>query len=302
MNSVDVSPSNGFSQIYDSMNSSFSTANPLVLAALSLIIIFYFIVFSYLGYNLSMPPQQESGGMKFIEIVMWGLIVFLILINGIQYFFQIDVQTAVKNLFKGKPEVDIKIGPEEKLLESTAGKAGKAGKNIVNELEADLGLGNLGVGGNMGGEVFNIPGNEYTYEQSKALCKAYGSKLASYSQIENAYKSGAEWCNYGWSKNQMALYPTQKTTWQRLQKIQGHKHDCGRPGVNGGFIKNKNVRFGVNCYGTKPQITEEEQKLMNNATPYPLTPEDRKINKLVKKYKKNLSSILVSPFNYTSWN
>ena len=100
----------------------------------------------------------------------------------------------------------------------------------------------------------------------------------------------------------MALYPTQKTTWHRLQKIQGHKHDCGRPGVNGGFIKNKNVRFGVNCYGTKPQITEEEQKLMNNATPYPLTEEDRKINKLVKKYKKNLSSILVSPFNYTSWN
>ena len=104
-----------------------------------------------------MPPQQESqGGMKFIEIVMWGLIVFLILINGIQYFFKIDVQTAVKNLFKGKPEVDIKIGPEEKLLESTAGKAGKAGKNIVNELEADLGLGNLGVGGSGGGQVFNI--------------------------------------------------------------------------------------------------------------------------------------------------
>ena len=48
--------------------------------------------------------------MKFIEIVMWGLIVFLILINGIQYFFKIDVQTAVKILFKGKPEVDIKIG------------------------------------------------------------------------------------------------------------------------------------------------------------------------------------------------
>ena len=301
MNSVDVSPSNGFSQVYDSMNNSFGTANPLVLLALSLIIIFYFIVFSYLGYNLSMPVQQESGGMKFIEIVMWGLIVFLILINGIQYFFKIDVQTAVKNLFKGKPEVDIKIGPEEKLLESTTGKAEKAGKNIVNELEADLGLGNLGVGDG-GGQVFNIPGNEYTYEQSKALCKAYGSKLASYTQIEDAYKSGAEWCNYGWSENQMALYPTQKTTWHKLQKIRGHKHDCGRPGVNGGFIKNKNVRFGVNCYGNKPQITEEEQKLMNNATPYPLTPEDRKINKLVKKYKKNLSSILVSPFNYTSWN
>ena len=41
---------------------------------------------------------------------------------------------------------------------------------------------------------------------------------------------------------------------------------------------------------------------MNNATPYPLTPEDRKINKLVRKYKKNLDGILVSPFNYNNWN
>jgi hypothetical protein len=41
------------------------------------------------------------------------------------------------------------------------------------------------------GEVFNIPGNEYTYEQGKALCKAYGAKLASYTQIEDAYKGGA---------------------------------------------------------------------------------------------------------------
>jgi len=292
MNSVDVSPSNGFSQVYDSMNNSLATTNPLVLLALSLIIVFYFIVFSYLGYNVSYSQKHESGGLRIIEIIMWGLIVFLILINGIQYFFEIDVQTAVNNLFQGKPEVDIKIQPEKKLKETSS-------KKIVDEIEKDLGLGNLGVGG---GEVFNVAGNEYTYDQAKALCKAYGSKIATYNQIEDAYKSGAEWCNYGWSANQLALFPTQKTTWSKLQKIKGHKHDCGRPGINGGFIKNPNVRFGVNCFGSKPKITNAEQKLMNNATPYPLTPEDKKINRLVKKYKKNLNQILVSPFNYDSWN
>jgi hypothetical protein len=292
MNSVDVSPSNGFSQVYDSMNSSLATTNPLVLLALSLIIVFYFIVFSYLGYNVSYSQKHESGGLRIIEIIMWGLIVFLILINGIQYFFEIDVKTAVNNLFQGKPEVDIKIQPEKKLKETSS-------KKIVDEIEKDLGLGNLGVGG---GEVFNVAGNEYTYNQAKALCKAYGSKIATYNQIEDAYKSGAEWCNYGWSANQLALFPTQKTTWSKLQKIKGHKHDCGRPGINGGFIKNPNVRFGVNCFGSKPTITNAEQKLMNNATPYPLTPEDKKINRLVKKYKKNLNQILVSPFNYDSWN
>ena len=39
MNSVDVSPSSGFSHIYDSMNNSLSSANPLVLVALTMIII-----------------------------------------------------------------------------------------------------------------------------------------------------------------------------------------------------------------------------------------------------------------------
>ena len=293
MNSVDVSPSSGFSHIYDSMNNSLSNANPLVLVALTLIIIFYFIVFSYLGYSMNYSQTQESGGMRVVEIIMWGLIVFLVLINGIQYFFKIDVKTAINNLFKGKPEVDIKIEPEKKFVE-------KKGNSLVNNLEKDLGLGNLE--GGIGGEVFNIPGNEYTYDEARALCKAYGAKIATYSQIENAYKSGAEWCNYGWSDSQLALFPTQKTTWNKLQKIKGHKHDCGRPGVNGGFIKNPNVRFGVNCYGNKPNITKEEQDLMKKATPYPLTEEDRKMNHLVKKYKKDLDTILVSPFNYKAWN
>jgi len=292
MNSVNVSPSSGFSHVYDSMNSSLSSkANPLVLIALTVIIIFYFIVFSYLGYNVKYPEQPQSGGMRFIEIVMWGLVVFLVLINGIQYFFKIDVTTAVKNVFSGKPEIDIKIEPEEELT----GKKQKRNPNPTNE--------NPGGSSKSGfGEVFNIPGNEYTYEQGKALCKAYGSKLASYTQVEDAYKSGAEWCNYGWSDNQLALFPTQKTTWHNLQKIKGHEHNCGRPGINGGYIKNPNVRFGVNCYGTKPNITAEEQKLMKNATPYPLTQEDKSINRLVEKYKKNLSEFLVSPFNYKSWN
>jgi len=293
MNSVDVSPSSGFSHIYDSMNNSLSNANPLVLVALTLIIIFYFIVFSYLGYSMNYSQPQESGGMRVVEIIMWGLIVFLVLINGIQYFFKIDVKTAINNLFNGKPEVDIKIEPEKKFVE-------KKGKSLINNLEKDLGLGNLE--GGIGGEVFNIPGNEYTYDEARALCKAYGAKIATYSQIENAYKSGAEWCNYGWSDSQLALFPTQKTTWNKLQKIKGHKHDCGRPGVNGGFIKNPNVRFGVNCYGNKPNITKEEQDLMKKATPYPLTEEDRRMNHLVKKYKKDLDTILVSPFNYKAWN
>ena len=307
MDSVNVSPSKGFSHIYDSMNETLGKTNPLVLVILSLIIIFYFIIFSYLGLNVEYPQMNESVGLKGIEIVMWGLIIFLILINGIQYFFKIDVNTAITNLFKGTPQVDVTISPEEKFIEKGKGLSSAKKSSATSSSGAGMGEKNnqdaydrLETSGS--GEVFNIPGNEYTYTDAKALCKAYGGKLASYTQIENAYKSGAEWCNYGWSANQMALYPTQKSTWNKLQKIKGHEHNCGRPGINGGYIKNENVKFGVNCFAPKPRITEEEQNLMDNSTPYPLTPEEIKLNKLTDKYKKNLHSILISPYNYEKWN
>lgn len=298
MDSIDVSPTQGFSHIYDRMNNVIGQTNPMILTVLSVIIIFYFVIFSYLGYTASNSTgYAQSRGLGIIEIIMWGLIIFLVLINGIQYFFKIDVNANISNIFNNTPELDLTISPEEKLVEKGGKKSSSSNKSkSTPDGEEEDKLETTG-----SGEVFNIPGNEYTYTDAKALCKAYGGDLASYTQIENAYKSGAEWCNYGWSSNQMALYPTQKVTWNKLQKIKGHEHNCGRPGVNGGYIKNKNVRFGVNCFAPKPKITEEEQTLMDNATPYPLTPDELKVNNMTHKYKKNLHSILLSPFNYDKW-
>ena len=301
MDSIDVSPTQGFSHIYDRMNNVIGQTNPMILTVLSVIIIFYFVIFSYLGYTASNSTgYAQSSGLGIIEIIMWGLIIFLVLINGVQYFFKIDVNANISNIFNKTPELDLTISPEEKLVEKGGEKSSPDNKSKDNKSKDKEEEDKLETTGS--GEVFNIPGNEYTYSDAKALCKAYGGNLASYTQIENAYKSGAEWCNYGWSSDQMALYPTQKVTWNKLQKIKGHEHNCGRPGVNGGYIKNKNVRFGVNCFAPKPKITEEEQTLMDNATPYPLTPDELKVNNMTHKYKKNLHSILLAPFNYDKWS
>jgi len=151
-------------------------------------------------------------------------------------------------------------------------------------------------------QVFNIPGNYYKYDEAETLCKAYGSRLANYNELENAYNKGAEWCNYGWSEGQMALFPTQAETYKNLQTIPGHEHDCGRPGINGGYIANPNVRFGVNCFGTKPKMTPEEEDLMATTTPYPLTKHDIEMEEQVEFWKKRLPEILVSPFNYNNWS
>merc|ERR1711990_274485 len=51
-------------------------------------------------------------------------------------------------------------------------------------------------------QVFNIANNIFSYDEAEAVCKAHDSELASYEQVVDAYKNGAEWCNYGWSKNQ----------------------------------------------------------------------------------------------------
>ena len=150
-------------------------------------------------------------------------------------------------------------------------------------------------------QVFNIPGNHYTYDDAKAVCKSFNAELASYQQIESSYKHGGEWCNYGWSDGQMALFPTQQNTYNNLQNIKDHEHDCGRPGINGGYIANPDIKFGVNCYGIKPPMTQDEEELMKIASPYPRTIKDIEFQKKVDHWKSNLKDISVSPFNYKMW-
>ena len=157
--------------------------------------------------------------MKLIELIMWGLLIFLVLINGIQYFFQLDIKTAINNIFKGKPEVDITVAPEKRFIEKTGNKLSKDLKKVGEEVENDLGLGNFRKGGGgFGGEVFNVSKNNYTYDEAKAICKAYGAKLATYNQIEDAYKSGAEWCNYGWSAKSDGFLSNTKKHMEKTSK------------------------------------------------------------------------------------
>ena len=100
----------------------------------------------------------------------------------------------------------------------------------------------------------------------------------------------------------MALYPTQKATYEKLRKIKGHEHDCGRPGINGGYIANPKVKFGVNCYGHKPKITPTEERLMKLDSIYPKNKEDLRFDKKVLEWRSKLGEILVAPFNKTSWS
>lgn len=154
-------------------------------------------------------------------------------------------------------------------------------------------------------EVFNISTNSFTYEDAEAVCSIYDAELATYDQVEEAYNNGAEWCSYGWSANQMAFFPTQKKTWDKLQKSEKHKNNCGRPGVNGGHIANPYIKFGVNCYGKKPKPSDHDLNRMKvNETPeLPPSKEEKEKQDKIQKWKDNADEMLrVNSYNKKRWS
>ena len=151
-----------------------------------------------------------------------------------------------------------------------------------------------------GKEVFNVGGNHYTYSDAEAICKSFDAELADYDQIEQSYNNGGEWCNYGWSKNQMALFPTQKATWNKLQGNEKIKNNCGRPGINGGYMANPALRFGVNCYGVKPSKRSIDFGPQSDTSYTPA--EDKLMNSKVDFWKNNMDKLKLNHYNSNDWS
>lgn len=240
--------------------------NPMVLGIVILVVVGYSVALSSLG-----GEPKAGGDTLHLELLLWGVFVLLILLNGMSYIFDIDITATLTDILTPTPDV---------IVELEGGAAASKKRS----------------------QVFHIPNNLYTYENAKAVCKAYGGRLANIQEMEKAYDKGADWCSYGWSENQMALFPTQREKWEDLQDIKGHENDCGRPGINGGYIDNPNVRFGVNCYGGKPEITPEEAQQMAETPLYPETQEEKEFDKRVDFWSKRINDIMVAPFNSNNWN
>jgi|TARA_B100001094_G_C18185532_1_gene803575 hypothetical protein len=297
MNTVDISPTKSFSNLYDkitnNLGKSFNSSNVLIFI---IILIVFSLLFSNLGNsNAEMTPLPNNSSANILEIILWSVFVFLLLANGLQYFFGIEASASVKNVLDGKPEVGIELSEESKsLLKKTLPVIGESTKKVEERKKKPK------------KEVFYIKDNVYNYEEAKAVCKAHDAELADYNQLEKVYSEGGEWCGYGWSRDQMILFPTQKKTWNKLQTIDGHENDCGRPGINGGYIENTKAKFGVNCYGVKRSPNDYEVALLDQMKKekYPTSSIDQKFNENVNKYKKDVkeNKFVITPFNNTKWN
>ena len=261
-----------------------NTDIPLALIIIMIIIIAYIVLFTSLGreniVNDSNGLNNDNGS---LGLFLWGLFIILILLNGMAYIFSIDIVASIKNIFSPVTTIDIKA-KDNSLL-----SANNNGGNISGLATKKK-------------QVFHVSDNKYNYEDAKAICSAYDARLANYNEISQAYNDGADWCGYGWSDNQMALFPTQERKWNELQKIDGHHNDCGRPGINGGFIDNPNIKFGINCYGTKPDINSMEAENMRNEQLYPKTKKEMLFDKKVEYWRTKLADVMVSPFNSDNWS
>jgi hypothetical protein len=154
-----------------------------------------------------------------------------------------------------------------------------------------------------GSEVFNVAQNKFTYYDAEPLCKALGAELATYDQVRDAWAKGADWCNYGWVKGQMAIYPTQRETYDKLQNgPPEEKRACGTTGVNGGVFDNPELRFGVNCYGQKPSQTNHDEKSLMEQGKVPRGPETLAVDRKIADFKEEADSLFIRPFNSGKWH
>jgi len=167
------------------------------------IILAFIVIFSMFNKNSNVGANTS---VLILEIILWVTLVIIIVLNAKwlndkHYSFT----TEISNIFNEKiTQMDIRSESES---------------DVSNCQSKE-------------GEVFNIPDNKYTYSDATDICKKLNSRLATYDEVEDAYKNGANWCTYGWSDEQMALFPIQKSVYNNLKQIIGHKHDCGRPGIN----------------------------------------------------------------------
>ena len=148
----------------------------------------------------------------------------------------------------------------------------------------------------VGSEVFHVQQNQFTYDEAAAVCAAYDSELATLEQVMEAYNHGAEWCGYGWSAGGLALYPTQKSTWEQLQREvdMSKRTRCGRPGVNGGYM-DPMLKLGVNCFGFKPKGD------FKPPSPLPGTDPDQ-FDAMVNRFREMLNTLKMSPFSRREWS
>jgi hypothetical protein len=233
-------------------------------------------------------PNISQTGVATVMALIAVTVLFYVYYETVGYTVQMGWDSLMSSRARGE-RVDIETpGGVHARLKPVRGP--NELQRIESDVESALGLGS-------GAQVFNVSRNLYTFGEAEPLCRSFGAELANYDQVKDAYKAGGDWCNYGWTKGQLALYPTQKSTYDKLQEgPERERMACGLPGVNGGFFPNGEQRFGVNCYGPRPAETALDQRMRRAEN------SDIAFDREVNRFKAERGGIAVNPFNHSNWS
>jgi hypothetical protein len=275
----------GLDKLNDKLHNKYIGIGPMLLIGSIAIIIIYYYIFSSLGNN---DNGSASDVKVFFETILWLLFIVLLLLNGISYIFGIDLMKTF----------DLNFGSERGNFDDEGQELKERGDDDTDTSDDEDDEPKI----MLKEQVFHLPENKYNYEDAKAICKAYGSRMATYDDMSKAYNKGADWCTYGWSDDQMALFPTQEEKWERLQKMKGHEQDCGRPGINGGYIYDAEMKYGANCFGAKKPISDRDVKRMRQKPEIRKTKKELEFEDRVKYWKSKTKEITMSPFNHDNWS
>jgi hypothetical protein len=305
LNIVNTGLNTGLNAVNNVAKNTFSVANSAVNNALN-----------NLGLNTASNMGSNAANMtgmgEWSALIILGvciaifITVYVIFQTQIDKLYQ-DVKEIVMGFF-GPTQPQPPAFPDGQPPAAPIDQVDKGITDLEKDIEKDLKKAEVNVekilpGGAMTGgkEVFNVSSNRYTFYDAQPLCKALGAELATYDQVKEAWAKGADWCNYGWVDGQMAVYPTSDETYAKLQGgPEEQRMACGRPGVNGGYFDNPEMRFGVNCYGAKPPKSKHDAEDMSKGAP--ISPDALAFDKKVNQYKNEADTIGINPFNSHQWN
>ena len=135
--------SSGFS--LDSGNLSSKTYDYLTKMIISPVALFIVCILIAITYGLGSGSASSA---SMLEIIVWSVFTLLVVLNGFLYFFGIEITTYFDKFLQGKTTIGVDV--EDKGLRD---------------------------------QVFHIRDNKYTYPDSQAICKAYGARLATYTEV-----------------------------------------------------------------------------------------------------------------------
>ena len=71
-----------------------NSLSPALLACITIVIIVYYFIFSRFTIgNMKAPKASPSIASQTLEIFIWAIFIVILIINGVQYYYNINIKT-----------------------------------------------------------------------------------------------------------------------------------------------------------------------------------------------------------------